>query len=175
MQYRSEIDGLRTVAILPVMLFHAGFGLFQGGYVGVDVFFVISGFLITQTIAEEMERGRFTLTSFYERRARRILPALFVMLAVSAPLAYLLSNPLEFRDYSASLLGVITFSINVLAAIYINYFGPSADYTPLLHIWSLAVEEQFYLFFPLILMAFHRISRRRLSVLLVVVGSSLWL
>jgi peptidoglycan/LPS O-acetylase OafA/YrhL len=85
LQYRSEIDGLRTVAILPVMLFHAGFGLFQGGYVGVDVFFVISGFLITQTIAEEMERGRFTLTSFYERRARRILPALFVMLAVSAP------------------------------------------------------------------------------------------
>lgn len=170
MQYRSEIDGLRTVAILPVMLFHAGFGLFQGGYVGVDVFFVISGFLITQTIAEEMERGRFTLTSFYERRARRILPALFVMLAVSAPLAYFLSNPLEFRDYSASLLGVITFSINVLAAIYINYFGPSADYTPLLHIWSLAVEEQFYLFFPLILMALHRISRRRLSVLLVVVG-----
>lgn len=95
MQYRSEIDGLRAVAILPVMLFHAGFGLFQGGYVGVDVFFVISGFLITQTIAEEMARGRFTLTGFYERRARRILPALFVVLAVSAPLAYLLSNPLE--------------------------------------------------------------------------------
>jgi peptidoglycan/LPS O-acetylase OafA/YrhL len=170
LQYRSEIDGLRAVAILPVMLFHAGFGLFQGGYVGVDVFFVISGFLITQTIAEEMARGRFTLTGFYERRARRILPALFVVLAASAPLAYLLSNPLEFRDYSASLLGVITFSINVLAAIYINYFGPSADYTPLLHIWSLAVEEQFYLFFPLLLMAFHRIGRGRLSVLLLVAG-----
>lgn len=170
MHYRPEIDGLRAVAILPVMLFHAGFALFQGGYVGVDVFFVISGFLITQTIAEEMEHGRFTLAGFYERRARRILPALFVVLAVSAPLAYLLSTPLEFRDYSASLLGVITFSINVLAAIYINYFGPSADYTPLLHIWSLAVEEQFYLFFPLILMAFYRFGRGRLTVLLVAAG-----
>lgn len=170
MHYRPEIDGLRAVAILPVMLFHAGFGLFQGGYVGVDVFFVISGFLITQTIAEEMARGQFTLTGFYERRARRILPALFVVLAVSLPLAYALSNPWEFRDYSASLLGVITFSINVLAAIYINYFGPSADYTPLLHIWSLAVEEQFYLVFPLVPMAFYRIGRARLSLLLLVVA-----
>lgn len=167
MNYRPEIDGLRAVAILPVMLFHAGFALFQGGYVGVDVFFVISGFLITQTIAEEMARGRFTLTGFYERRARRILPALFVVLAVTVPIAYLQMNPLELRDYAASLLGVITFSINVLAAIYINYFGPSADYTPLLHIWSLAVEEQFYLFFPLVLMLFYRLGRRSLSALLV--------
>ena len=107
MQYRKEVDGLRSLAIVPVILFHAGVGGFGGGYVGVDVFFVISGYLITSILAAELEQGRYSIASFYERRARRILPALFVMLVVTLPFAYMLLNPADLVYFAKSLLGSV--------------------------------------------------------------------
>ncbi|MBM3508407.1 MAG: acyltransferase, partial [Alphaproteobacteria bacterium] len=103
MVYRREIDGLRAIAVLPVILFHAGFARFSGGFVGVDVFFVISGYLITTLILTDARAGRFTLLGFYERRARRILPALFLVMAVSIPFAWLWMLPTDLKDFSESL------------------------------------------------------------------------
>ena len=106
MEYRREIDGLRAVAVLPVVLFHAGFGIFSGGYVGVDVFFVISGYLITGIIIRELEQGEFSIVRFYERRARRILPALFFMMLVCIPFAWLWMIPSQIHDFGRSLIAV---------------------------------------------------------------------
>ena len=111
--YRPEIDGLRAVAVLAVVLFHAGVGLFGGGFVGVDVFFVISGFLITSIIVTALNEGRFSLTAFYVRRAKRILPALFVVLAATVPFAWYLLLPDEFRDYAGSLASAVLFGSNI--------------------------------------------------------------
>lgn len=152
MQYRREIDGLRTIAVLPVILFHAGFSVFSGGFVGVDVFFVISGYLITSIIYTEIFQNRFSIWRFYERRVRRILPALFVlMLIVSVPAFFLLPKE-EVRTFSHSILAVLGFGSNFLFWLESGYFDISADLKPLLHTWSLAVEEQYYIFFPLILL-----------------------
>ena len=160
MTYRSEIDGLRALAVLPVILFHAGFETFSGGFVGVDVFFVISGYLITSIILSGLEQGKFSLAGFYERRARRILPALFFMLLVCTPLAWLLLTTAEFKDYSRSLAAVSIFSSNIVFWLKSGYFDTAAELKPLLHTWSLAVEEQYYLVFPL-LMVFHwKVTRR---------------
>lgn len=160
MKYRPEIDGLRAIAVVPVILFHAGFEMFSGGYVGVDVFFVISGYLITTIIINEMDEGRFKLQTFYERRARRILPALVFVVLCSVPAAWLLLLPDEFKDFAQSIAAVATFSSNILFWLESGYFDTAAELKPLLHTWSLAVEEQFYIFFPLILMALWRFGRR---------------
>ena len=168
LKYRGEIDGLRAVAVLPVILFHAGFGLFGGGYVGVDVFFVISGYLITTILLSELQAGTFTLVGFYERRARRILPALFVVMLVTLPFAWLWLAPAEMQKFCNSLIGVSLFASNVLFWRESGYFDSSAELKPLLHTWSLAVEEQYYLFFPLLLMAAWRLGRRRIAVMLAV-------
>ncbi|GAB4263639.1 MAG: acyltransferase family protein [Pararhodobacter sp.] len=157
--YRPEIDGLRAVAVLPVIFFHAGFTGFSGGFVGVDVFFVISGYLITGILVSDLRNGRFSIARFYERRARRILPALFVLLAASALAAHLLLMPPPFMDFSASLFSVVLFLSNMLFISEVDYFAPAAEDTPLLHTWSLAVEEQFYILFPLILWALWRAGR----------------
>ena len=154
MQYRAEIDGLRAVAIIPVILFHAGFPLFSGGFVGVDIFFVISGYLITTIILTEKEQGKFSLINFYERRARRILPALFFVMLVSLPFAWLWLIPSDMKDFSQSLIGVATFSSNILFWQETGYWGTANELKPLLHTWSLAVEEQYYIIFPLYLMLF---------------------
>ena len=114
MKYRAEIDGLRALAVLPVILFHAGFEWFSGGFVGVDVFFVISGYLITTIIISEMVEDRFSIIDFYKRRARRILPALFFMMAVCLPFAWLLLIPNELKDFGQSLVSVSIFSSNIL-------------------------------------------------------------
>ena len=151
MDYRKEVDGLRAVAVLPVVFFHAGFPIFGGGYVGVDVFFVISGFLITSIIATELQAGKFSLLSFYDRRARRILPALVVMVLVCLPFAWLWMLPSELKEFSESMAAVFTFSSNILFWRTSGYFDTEAELKPLLHTWSLAVEEQYYLFFPLLL------------------------
>lgn len=153
MNYRKEIDGLRAVAVVPVVLFHAGLSIFSGGYVGVDVFFVISGYLITSIIIEELSEGRFSLLKFYERRARRILPALFVVMIACIPFAWAWMQAGEFRDFSQSLVAVSVFGSNVFFWLQTNYFGTAAETKPLLHTWSLAVEEQYYLIVPLFLMA----------------------
>ncbi len=160
-KYRADIDGLRAVAVLPVIAFHAGFPGFSGGFVGVDVFFVISGYLITGILAGDLAEGRYSIARFYERRARRILPALFVMMAVSAVVAHLLLMPPAFKDFSASVFAVALFLSNMLFISEVDYFGPSADEVPLLHTWSLAVEEQFYILFPLILWALWKLGRGR--------------
>lgn len=160
MKYRSEIDGLRAIAVVPVMLFHAGFELFSGGFVGVDVFFVISGYLITTIIITELDVGKFSLLNFYERRARRILPSLFFVVLCSIPFAWLLLLPSDMRNFAQSLVAVSTFSSNVLFWLESGYFDTATELKPLLHTWSLAVEEQFYILFPLFLMAAWRLSKR---------------
>ena len=157
--YRREIDGLRALAVLPVILFHAGFSSFGGGYVGVDVFFVISGYLITRLIAAELDAGRFSLWDFYERRARRILPALFAVVLACLPFAWAWMLPAELKNFAQSLVGVALFASNVLFWRETGYFAPAAEEKPLLHTWSLAVEEQYYLAFPLFLMVAWRFGR----------------
>ena len=160
MKYRPEIDGLRAVAVLPVILFHAGFSGFSGGYVGVDVFFVLSGYLITTILIADLAEGRFSLLRFYERRARRILPALFVVMAACLPFAWFWMLPEEFKEFSHSIVAVVFFVSNVFFWQQTGYFAGAAEEKPLLHTWSLAVEEQFYIVFPLLLLVLWRFGRR---------------
>ncbi len=167
MEYRREIDGLRAVAVLPVILFHAGFQTFSGGYVGVDVFFVISGYLITSIILAEKRAGTFTLINFYERRTRRILPALFVVMFACLPLAWLWLWPADMKSFSQSLTAVSGFASNILFWRTSGYFETAAELKPLLHTWSLAVEEQYYLLFPLFLILTWRLGKRWILSLLV--------
>lgn len=150
MKYRKEIDGLRAVAIIPVLLFHSGIPYLSGGYLGVDVFFVISGFLITSIIFEEAKNDNFSILNFYERRARRILPALFVVLLVTSfVLPLITSKPNLLSNYGESMLSVVFFASNIYFFNTSGYFGTASELSPLLHTWSLAVEEQYYLIFPL--------------------------
>ena len=151
MQYRKEIDGLRALAIVPVIFFHADFTLFTGGFVGVDVFFVISGFLITSLLLEEHRNKHFSFLNFYERRARRILPALFLTLLVSAACAYRILSPWDLSDFAKSLLGANLFVANIAAYQQSGYFDASSAIKPLLHIWSLSIEEQYYFILPILL------------------------
>jgi len=160
--YRPEIDGLRAVAVIPVIFFHAGFNFFSGGFVGVDIFFVISGYLITAIIVSELEKGDFSLIRFYERRARRILPALFFVMLCCIPFAWLWMEPSRYKAFSRSLIAMTLFVSNFRFWSETSYFAPDADEKPLLHTWSLAVEEQFYLFFPLLLLLLWRFWRHRL-------------
>lgn len=172
--YRPEIDGLRALAVIPVVLFHAGFQAFSGGFVGVDVFFVISGYLITAFLIKDLEAGRFSLLGFYERRARRILPALFVVVFVSCILAYFFMLPSELKRFAGSVMAVSTFSSNFYFWRQVSYFAPNAELQPLLHTWSLAVEEQYYIFFPIILMLVFSFRRHRaLAIGLFAVGAVL--
>lgn len=166
MQYRRDIDGLRAVAVIPVIFFHAGFGFASGGFVGVDVFFVISGYLITTIIQREVDENRFSFVEFYERRARRILPALFFMLMVVTPFCWLWMLPGELEGYSRSLAATISFAANFHFWLSSDYFGRATELMPLLHTWSLAVEEQFYIFFPILLLVLRRISARQLFAVL---------
>ena len=159
MQYRADIDGLRSLAIVPIVLFHAGFSLFSGGFVGVDIFFVISGYLITSIIAKEIGGGQFDLWRFYERRIRRIFPALIVMLLVCSVAGWVLLFPLDLQAFGESLVASTGFVANISFWLKSGYFDTSSDLKPLLHTWSLAVEEQFYLFFPLVLMLANRKNR----------------
>jgi peptidoglycan/LPS O-acetylase OafA/YrhL len=166
MKYRAEIDGLRALAVLPVILFHAGFELFSGGFVGVDVFFVISGYLITTIIISEMAEGKFSIVNFYERRARRILPALFFVMLMCLPFAWMWLTPNDLKDFGKSLVAVSTFSSNILFWRESGYFDTAAELKPLLHTWSLAVEEQYYILFPIFLMFTWRLGLKWILILL---------
>jgi peptidoglycan/LPS O-acetylase OafA/YrhL len=166
MKYRAEIDGLRALAVLPVILFHAGFEWFSGGFVGVDVFFVISGYLITTIIISEMAEGKFSIVNFYERRARRILPALFFVMLACLPFAWLWLTPTDLKDFGQSLVAVSTFSSNILFWWESGYFDTAAELKPLLHTWSLAVEEQYYILFPVFLMLTWRLGIKKILILL---------
>jgi len=159
--YRADIDGLRAAAVLLVVFYHAGFAAFPGGFVGVDIFFVISGYLITGIIARELDAGHFTFASFYARRIKRILPALFVVLAVSAIAALFILIPGELRVFGRSIISTVLFYSNWLFYSKVNYFDGPAMEKPLLHTWSLAVEEQYYIVWPLVLAAIYRAGRRK--------------
>ena len=141
-RYRADIDGLRAVAVLPVLLFHAGVGSFSGGFVGVDVFFVISGYLITAIIWREMLDDRFSLVAFYERRVRRIAPALLAVCAFTFGMGLVFYLPAELEALAGNLLAVLAFVANIAFAFQADYFAAPAEANPLLHTWSLAVEEQ---------------------------------
>lgn len=160
--YRSEIDGLRALAVIPVILFHAGLNGFSGGYVGVDIFFVLSGYLITSILLGEMSVGTYTIVNFYERRARRILPALFFVIFCSLIPAWVLMAPHQLKDFSQSLVAVAAFSSNILFWKESGYFEVTAELKPLLHTWSLSVEEQFYVIFPLCLALLYRYGKSTL-------------
>lgn len=170
MKYRPEVDGLRALAVLPVLFYHAGAPGFGGGFVGVDVFFVISGYLITGIILKDLKQGTFSLTYFYERRARRILPALYFVILFTLPMAWWSMMPSQLVDFSQSLVAVSVFAANVFFYLKSGYFEPAAELSPLLHTWSLAVEEQFYFVFPLFLMLGFRWFRRAILPVIIVLS-----
>ena len=150
-QYRPDIDGLRTLAVLPVVFFHAGFAGFSGGFVGVDIFFVISGFLITQLLLKDSASGHFSIVGFYDRRIRRIFPALFLVIAATLAAGMLVLLPSELIALGRSAMSATAFYSNFYAWSETRYFGGQPFENPLLHTWSLAVEEQFYIAWPLVI------------------------
>ena len=165
---------MRAVAVVAVVLFHAGLPSFSGGYIGVDVFFVISGFLITSILLSEMERGDFSLVKFYERRARRLLPALYVVILFSIPIAWATMLPDPLENFGQSIMATVFFGNNVLLYLTSGYWDLGSEFKPLMHTWSLGVEEQFYLVFPLFLLLLWRYSRKAIfSSILVLAISSL--
>ncbi len=160
LNYRKDIDGLRAVAVLLVVFYHLRLPYVTGGYIGVDVFFVISGFLITSIIVREIDKGTFSLLNFYERRIRRILPALFCVVFATMSVGYFILFPPEFEYFGQSVLSTIGFASNILFWKESGYFEVEADLVPLLHTWSLAVEEQFYILFPFYVLLVSKFCRR---------------
>lgn len=152
MNYRPDIDGLRSVAVLPVIFFHAGLSIFSGGFVGVDIFFVISGYLITTIILSELQNDKFSIINFYDRRARRILPALFAVMLFCLVTGYFTMMPDEFKNLGQSLIATTAFSNNILLALTSGYWDLASEFKPLLHTWSLGVEEQYYIIIPMLLL-----------------------
>lgn len=159
-RYRAEIDGLRALAVLPVVLFHAKLG-FSGGYIGVDVFFVISGFLISSLIWKDLEEGSFTFAGFWERRIRRLVPAIAVVVLTVMAVGWFVLLPMDLDSLGEASASQAALIANVHYWSDSGYFAAAADEKPLLHTWSLAVEEQFYLFMPFVLWFLHRTTRLR--------------
>jgi peptidoglycan/LPS O-acetylase OafA/YrhL len=179
MKYRSDIDGLRAVAVIPVILYHTDIEYFSGGYVGVDVFFVISGYLITKLLTDDLSRGHLSIRKFYERRIRRIFPALFTVLIFTLIVSSLILLPEDYISESYSALSAALFSANIYFWANSGYFDAPASALPLLHTWSLAVEEQFYIVFPLLLLTFKNANRNVLAIIFFVLffvslGISQW-
>lgn len=175
-----EIEGLRGVAVLAVLFFHLGLSGFSGGFVGVDIFFTISGFLITRQISSELGRGEFSLVRFYERRARRLVPVLLVMLATTLAIGAVLFLPRDWAQMARNAASAGVFLSNIAYWMQVDYFDGDANIRALLHTWSLGVEEQFYLFFPPILLASTLFARKRMLGIIIVVAtasfaSSMWM
>ena len=160
MKYRPDIDGLRACAVLPVVLFHMGVPAITGGFVGVDVFFVISGYVISRQLLEAIDSGTFSLLNFYERRVRRIFPALLFIVALTTVFAWLLLLPPQMLDFSDSLLASAFFSSNFFFWKQSGYFDIASAFRPLLHLWSLAVEEQFYILMPVAISVSYALGSR---------------
>lgn len=167
-KYRPEIDGLRAMAVMSVIFFHTGLTVMPGGYVGVDVFFVISGFLITNIIHTELIEERFSLVTFYERRIRRIFPAFFVVVFASSLAAWFMLTPGELKDYSQSVLASTVFLSNLYFFLKTDYFATNSEELPLLHTWSLSLEEQFYAFFPVLLILLFLVQRKLISAVITI-------
>ncbi len=159
--YRRDIDGLRGLSVLAVILYHADLALFSGGFVGVDIFFVISGFLITSILLDDAKADKFSIVKFYERRIRRIFPALFFMLLIVSLISTILLLPPDLKDYGQSLAATALSLSNVHFWSEAGYFDMDSRYKPLLHTWSLGVEEQFYIFFPLLLFLIYRFKQQK--------------
>jgi len=172
--YRPEIDGLRAIAVTAVILFHADFKIFAGGFVGVDIFFVISGFLITTLVRKHILTNTFSVKEFFYRRLRRIFPQLFLVILVTALPAWFLLLPEEFKLYSGSVFGNLVFLSNFFFMTQIEYFAPSAKLQPLLHTWSLSIEEQYYLILPFFLIFFGRWRKLTVALLVLFISVSLY-
>lgn len=171
--YRPDIDGLRALAVLPILFNHVGLRGFGGGYIGVDIFFVISGFLITGILRRDLAAGRYSIVEFYRRRALRILPALAAMVLVVTLIVPFTSLPDETLRYARSLAATGLFATNFLFYSESGYFDAASHAKPLLHLWSLAIEEQFYLLWPLLLLSFRRQSRlMTIAALCLIIASS---
>ena len=165
-KYRKEIDGLRGIAIIPVILYHLNIPFFSGGYIGVDIFFVISGFLITSIIHNNIKEKRFSLMDFYERRLRRIIPILYLILILSIPFTLINFIEVDSRNFFESLFAVITFSSNFLFWLEEGeYFTRENSLKPLLHTWSLSIEMQFYIIFPLIIIILEKFKKLKIMII----------
>jgi peptidoglycan/LPS O-acetylase OafA/YrhL len=151
LNFRPDINGVRALAVLPVLFFHARLPLFSGGFLGVDVFFVISGYLITEKLLASFVSGKFSFTNFYDNRVRRIIPALLVVSACTTALSFLFMVPYTLKNYGQSLVATMLSANNVLLYLTSGYWGVAAEFKPLYHTWSLGVEEQYYLVAPLLL------------------------
>lgn len=166
--YRPDIDGLRAIAVGAVILFHLDVGIMKGGFIGVDVFFVISGYLITGLLQSEIDAGRFSILRFYDRRIRRILPALFAVILAASAAAVCLFFPPEILDFANSVVATTLFSSNIYFMMVTDYFAATSNSNPLLHTWSLAVEEQYYIVFPFLLYGLRTLRQK--NVVLVISG-----
>ena len=160
MKHRTDIDGLRAIAVAAVLIYHLAPQRLPGGVIAVDMFFVISGFLISAMLVRELETGRFSLASFYARRIRRIVPALFAMLAIVAVAAYQLLLPSELAEFGRRLLSSATFTANMYFQSQSGYFAPDAQANVLLHIWTLAIEVQFYLLYQVLVVVLFALPRK---------------
>jgi len=173
LKYRPEIDGLRAIAVLSVVFYHAEFSVreqnpFQGGFIGVDIFFVISGFLITSIILKQVHAGNYSFRNFYERRARRILPALFLVMLVSIPFAWKLMLPQALMEYAGSIISSLFFGSNIWFWQESSYWAGASATKPFLHTWSLSIEEQFYVIFPFVVLFAWKFSQKYLLGILAV-------
>ena len=176
--YRPDIDGLRALAILPVVLFHAFPNLLPGGFIGVDIFFVISGYLITSILLKDIQAGSYSIKTFYARRVRRIFPALSVVLLFCLALGWVVLTAVEYRSLGKHAAGGAGFIANFMFWKEAGYFDAAGDTKPLLHLWSLGIEEQFYIVWPLLLYFFAKRSWNILSLILMVAlfsfGLNVW-
>lgn len=175
--YRKEIDGLRAISVISVILFHADFPLLvAGGYVGVDVFFVISGYLITSIIESEIENRTFSIKNFYERRCRRILPMVFTVMFFGSLTRYPCLSSTRLKQMGQTFLSIVTLSANFFFwHTDDSYFNPVARKNPFVHTWSLAVEEQFYLFYPILYSSLRRQPRLLVMILTLIAATSIFL
>lgn len=165
--YRNDINGLRAIAVLSVVFYHADFGLFQGGWLGVDIFFVISGFLISNIIISNLNNNVFLFRDFYQRRLRRIIPALISTIMLSIPLAYLLLTPRALIEFVNSALSSTFFYSNYYFENLDFYNAPSTKVMPLLHTWTLSLEEQFYIFFPLVCFVIYKVNKKFIPIIFI--------
>lgn len=159
--YEPEVDGLRAFAVIAVILFHAGFHSLEGGFVGVDIFFVISGYLIGTIVTRSAALGTFRFGVFYERRIRRIIPPLLLTLVATLPFAWAWMMPEPFQNFGQSVVAATLSAANILFHLTVGYFDPGVDFKPLVHTWSLGVEEQFYVLFPIIVWAVYKLGAAR--------------
>ena len=161
--YRADIDGIRAIAVLAVIIFHINKNILPGGFVGVDLFFVISGYLITLHILRDLNLNRFSIVKFYQRRVKRIVPVMLVVVAVVLVVSLIIQRPEDTREVGMSSVAALLSLSNVYFWLFqdSSYFAQASNEIPLLHLWSLGVEEQFYIFWPLILMGFYRVLRGR--------------